>query len=186
MSCGPNYSTCQVNATGSPYLASLVVMSLLSQVDTAICHCIFSSVSSSDNYDPAFGILKGDTETLPLNFSSHVAKAYNLPFSMDELLTELECYCNTFHGPRGIHNQISLTFHPQAFSFCCQCTTVWTESSVPAAWREATVIHTLTPSKYHFLSASHRPISQTSCMCKTMQCILNHHFVWTLEDRSLL
>jgi hypothetical protein len=57
---------------------------------------------------------------------------------------------------------------------------------VPAAWRETTVIPILMSGKDRFLITSYRHASLTSCVCTTLECMINHHLVWILESRSLL
>lgn len=86
----------------------------------------FSSECSSNIYDPHFRVIKDSTESAHLNFSSHVAKAYNSPFSMDELVVASQWSGNTPAGSDDhIHTLFSVIFHRQAGSFCCPCIMVY-------------------------------------------------------------
>jgi hypothetical protein len=49
----------------------------------------FTSVFRSDNYNPAFKLLKKTIETLPLNLTSWLSEPYNSDFHVDELLVAL-------------------------------------------------------------------------------------------------
>jgi hypothetical protein len=94
-----------------------------------------------------FIILKDDAETLPqvLVFSRLPKRIYNFPF-IDDLLVTLERCSNASLGPDIIHNQM-LTHLPLAGKafLLSMYNCVWTENSVPAAWREAVVVPVLKP-----------------------------------------
>jgi hypothetical protein len=111
-------------------------------------------------------VLKDDTDTLPLNFSSQVAEACNTSFSVGELLVALECCCNTFPGPNIL---CCLTFH---LSTCRKGVSTVHEQSyvdrnlVPATWREAAVNPILKPSKNQSLATSYRLTGSAGFMYK--------------------
>jgi potassium voltage-gated channel Eag-related subfamily H protein 8 len=108
----------------------------------------YSLVCSSDNYDPYFSAIKNSAETLPLNFTPRSTEPHNASFNMDKLLAALERCSNTSPGTDGIHNE--MLFHlPTAGKLFLLSTynRIWTEISVPDAWREATVIPVPKPGK---------------------------------------
>jgi hypothetical protein len=85
-------------------------------------------------------------------------------------------------GPDGISNEIiknlgnaARTKLLQIFNIC------WTSGIVPQAWREAIMIPLLKPKKDSPMASSYRPIGLTSCLCKTMERIINLRMQWFLR-----
>jgi ribonuclease HI len=68
----------------------------------------------------------------------------------------------------------------QIFNIC------WTSGKVPQTWREAIMIPLKKPGKDSTTASSYRPISLTSCLCKTMERIINLRLQWYLESEKLL
>jgi ribonuclease HI len=62
----------------------------------------------------------------------------------------------------------------------------WATGSVPQAWREAIMIPLLKSGKDGTTVSNYRPISLTSCLCKTMERIINLRLQWYLESENLL
>jgi hypothetical protein len=146
----------------------------------------FSLVWSSENDDHHFTAIKDGTETFPLSFTPYITKAYNINFIMDKPLVALEHWHNLYPGPDSVHStydEILSHFAPASREFLLSiCNYMWTESSVPAFWREATTVAVLKPDRGHSMAANYRLISLSSFLCKTTEHIVNHHFVWVLES----
>ena len=62
----------------------------------------------------------------------------------------------------------------------------WREGQVPQCWKEARMIPILTRGKNKNNVLSYRPISLTSCVCKTMERIVNRRLQWYLEAKSTI
>lgn len=62
----------------------------------------------------------------------------------------------------------------------------WSEGQVPQCWREATMIPVLKKGKNKNKALSYRPISLTSCICKTMERIVNQRLQLYLETESII
>ena len=62
----------------------------------------------------------------------------------------------------------------------------WKSGEVPQCWREATMIPVLKKGKNRSKALSYRPISLTSCVCKTMERIVNRRMQWYLETENIL
>ena len=62
----------------------------------------------------------------------------------------------------------------------------WTSGQVPQTWREAIMIPLSKPGKDSSDACNYRPISLTSCLCKTMERIINLRLQWYLESENLL
>ena len=62
----------------------------------------------------------------------------------------------------------------------------WNKGQLPQIWKEARMIPILKKGKNKAKAVSYRPISLTSCVCKTMERIVNQRMQWYLETESIL
>ena len=62
----------------------------------------------------------------------------------------------------------------------------WDTGNVPQIWRKANMIPLLKPGKKKNEASSYRPISLTSCVCKTLERIINQRLKWYLETKKIL
>jgi hypothetical protein len=105
---------------------------------------------------------------------------------MDELLA-IGRSRNTSPGPDGIHNQMLSHLSPSAKEFLLSLfNRIWEEHCFPSSWREGIVIPILKPGKDRTLPSSYRPICLNSCVCKTMERMVNDRLVIILEKENLL
>ena len=63
---------------------------------------------------------------------------------------------------------------------------VWESGCFPPSWREEIVIPIPKPGKDHLDPSNFRPIALTSCLCKTMERMINARLMWSLESQGLL
>ena len=63
---------------------------------------------------------------------------------------------------------------------------IWHTGILPDSWKEAIVIPILKPGKDSTNPANYRPIAVTSCICKTMERMVNDRLVWYLEKNKLI
>ena len=61
-----------------------------------------------------------------------------------------------------------------------------TTGNIPKSWKEATVIPIPKPDKDHTDPSNYRPIAQTSCVCKTMERMINDRLTWFLESNNII
>jgi potassium voltage-gated channel Eag-related subfamily H protein 8 len=125
-------------------------------------------------------------KTFPLNFTHRFFETCNAIFNMDERLAALGRCRNTSPGPDGIQNEM-LSHVPLAGkkSLLSAYNGMWTESLVPDAWKEAIVSHALKPGTDRSQANNYRPISLTSCLCNTMERMVNSRLVWVLGSQNL-
>jgi hypothetical protein len=155
---------------------------IIYQADISNTIASFSIVFSSDDCVPRFRFIKHSAEILPL---TRVTKAYNTAFTMDEFLALERCRV-TSPCPDGIHYEILSHLLPTGKEFLLSmCNHIWTESSVPEAWREATVVPVPIPGRDRSLATSYRLISLTNCPCKTMKRMVNRRLIWVQESLNL-
>ena len=90
---------------------------------------------------------------------------------------------NTAVGPDEIHYEFlkqlpscSLDFLLQAFN------EVWVSGKFPTSWKQATIIPIPKPGKDNTDPSNYRPIALTSCLCKTLERMINTRLIWFLES----
>ena len=147
----------------------------------------FSKNSSSKNYSKTFQNIKKNAEKTKLNFKSNNLEDYNQPFSLSELTDCIKKSHNTAVGPDEIHYEFlkqlpscSLDFLLQAFN------EVWVSGKFPTSWKQATIIPIPKPGKDNTDPSNYRPIALTSCLCKTLESMINTRLIWFLESNGLL
>ena len=62
----------------------------------------------------------------------------------------------------------------------------WKSDTFPESWREALIISIPKPVKDNFNPLNYKPIALTSCICKTVERMVNERLVWYLEKNGLL
>ena len=112
---------------------------------------------------------------------------YNKPFLLNELKDALNKSNETAAGPDGLYYQFlthlpqdCLKIHLQLFN------TIWLSGKIPSSWKEATVVPIPKPNKDLADPTNYRPIALTSCLCRTMERMVNERLVWVLEYKKLL
>ena len=149
----------------------------------------FSKNSSSQNYSKSFQKIKDRKERTPPppNFFSDNMENYNKPFLLNELKDALNKSNETAAGPDGLYYQF-LTHLPQdCLKILLQLfNTIWLSGKIPSSWKEATVVPIPKPNKDLSDPTNYRPIALTSCLCKTMERMVNDRLVWVLESKKLL
>ena len=60
---------------------------------------------------------------------------------------------------------------------------IWKTGNIPKSWKEATVILISKPDKDH---TKYRSIALTSCICQTMERMINDRLIWFLEANNII
>jgi ribonuclease HI len=147
----------------------------------------FEKNSSSNHYSQKFQTYKNNIEKHKLNFDSDNIEDYNIPFNITELHDSLTKCHDTATGPDDIHYQFlkHLPYESQLVLLDILID-IWRTGNIPDSWREATVIPIPKPGKDATSPTNYRPISLTSCLCKTMERVINARLVWFLEKNNLI
>ncbi|GFV53288.1 putative RNA-directed DNA polymerase from transposon X-element [Trichonephila clavipes] len=147
----------------------------------------FASVSSSDSYSPAFQATKNRLERTPINFRCRQPLPYNCDFDMFELKRALSSAHNTSPGPDGISYVLLRHLSEDSLvSLLYLFNRIWREQVYPTQWQEAIVIPILKPGKDPKNPLSYRPIALTSCLCKTLERMVNARLVYQLEKNKCI
>ena len=144
----------------------------------------FSKNFSSENYTQKFKNIKQQKEKRNLKFSSDNAETYNQPFSLSELKDAPSKAHDSSPGPDDIHYQFLKYLPDTSLSVLLKTfNDIWETGNVPKSWKEATIIQIPKPGKNNTNPNNYRPIALTSCICKTLERMINERLVWYLEKK---
>ena len=146
-----------------------------------------SKNSSSNNYRAKFQKYKEKAEKEHLDFDTDNSENYNVPFTITELCDALKKSHDTATGPDEIHYQLLKHLPGDSLMVLLDIfNDIWASGEIPECWKEATVIPIPKPGKDSKNPSNYRPISLTSCLCKTMERMINTRLVWFLEKNNIL
>ena len=147
----------------------------------------FSKNSSNSNYPKEFQNYQKHQEKIKLNFKSSNNEEYNNPFNLDELKGAINKSHDTATGPDEIHYQMLKHLPPKSLkSLLAIFNDIWETGKFPESWELATIIPIPKPGKDHAEPKNYRPIALTSCICKTLERMINTRLVWYLEFNNLI
>ena len=146
-----------------------------------------SENSSSKNYCVQFQKIKKDKELKPCNFQSDNSEDYNTIFSWSELKQALQKSTDSATGLDGIHYQFLIHLPDESLAILLEIFNyIWTSGFFPPSWRQAEIIPIPKHGKDTTNPNNYRPIALTSCVCKTMERLVNSRLVWCLESKGLI
>ena len=147
----------------------------------------FCSNSSTSHYSKDFQKYKKEQEKIKLNFKSSNNEEYNTPFNLDELNDAISKAHDTATGPDEVHYQMLKHLPPSSLQALLEIfNDMWETGKFPESWELATVIPVPKPGKDHTEPNNYRPIALTSCLCKTLERMINVRLVWYLESNNLI
>ena len=145
----------------------------------------FCHNSSSFNYSESFRKIKTEQEKVILNFKSQNNEIHNKDFNLDELVEAIQLSHDSATGPDEIHYQMlkhlpenSLETLLNIFNY------IWTTGKFPEDWTLATIIPIPKPGKDPAEPNNYRPIALTSCLCKTLERMIDKRLTWFLESNN--
>ena len=147
----------------------------------------FSFNSSTDNCTTEFKLFKTKAEKVHYNFASDNSEDYNAPLTLEELESAIQKATDSATGPDEIHYQL-LKHLPKTsiMALLSIFNEIWATGNFPLSWKSATIIPIPKPDKDHTNPTNYRPIALTSCLCKTLERIVNNRLTWYLESSELL
>lgn len=176
---GDNMQTQYIKQLGRVATSETDIANLLAEA--------FEKNSGGHNSLPEFQIIRPQMELRGLNFLSDNSEPYNKDFSLEELQISLSKSSDTATGPDQIHYQFLKHLPQEALTLLLTAyNQVWKSGQIPPSWKEAIVIPIPKPGKDHSDPNNYRPIALTSCLCKTMERMINNRLVWQLETNRAL
>ena len=147
----------------------------------------FATNSSLDQCSKDFLVNKRKAEAKILHFNCTSQHIYNIDFSLRELKNALLGSKNTSPGPDDIHYEIIRNLPESGLKILLSIfNSIWDSGNFPTNWKKAIIIPIGKPGKDLTNPTSYRPISLTSCVCKTMERMINNRLIWYLEHNNLL
>ena len=105
----------------------------------------------------------------------------------EELHRSLNRSRDTAVGPDKIHYQFLKHLPESSLRVLLRgFNNIWQTGQIPSSWQEPTIVPIPKPGKDHSNPTNYRPIALTSCICKTMERMVNDCLVWTLERERLI
>ena len=122
------------------------------------------------------------------NFQKNYSSSnYNIPFKLSDLKNSLDKSHDTTAGPDDIHYQILKHLPSDALETLLNIMNeIWRTGKFPEDWHKAVIIPIPKPGKDKTEATNYRPIALTSCICKTMERMINDRLVWFLESNNLI
>ena len=122
-----------------------------------------------------------------MKFTSDNTENYNSEFLLSELTDALSKAHDTSPGPDDIHYQLLKHLPISTLLILLEIfNNIWKTGNIPKSWKEATVIPIPKPDKDHTDPTNYRPIALTSCICKTMERMINDRLTWFLEANNII
>ena len=147
----------------------------------------FANNSSSSHYSKEFQDHKSKIEKHNINFKSKNEEEYNSLFTIDDLIDSIKNAKDTAAGPDEIYYQFLKHLPPVSLDLLLKIfNDIWISGEVPTCWKEALVIPIPKPGKDNTEPLNYRPISLTSCICKTFERMVNKRLVWYLESQGII
>lgn len=147
----------------------------------------FSLNSSSENYQREFQKIKAQQEKNKISFTSSKSESYNKIFKLRDLKRAIKRSKNTAPGPDNIPYEVLRHLPDQTLLLWLEIINhMWVMGFFPKCWQESYVLPFPKPNKDHKLRENYRPIALTSCLCKTVERMVNERLVWYLESNKLL
>ena len=147
----------------------------------------FEENSSSQQYSDTFKPIKEKSEETPINFNTDKKLNYNRPFKLRDLKRAIKRAKLTASGPDQIHYAILKHLPDETLLVLLDMINkIWTTHEFPPSWRKALVLPVPKPEKDHSIPSNYRPIALTSCLCKTMERMVNERLIYHLEKSKIL
>ena len=147
----------------------------------------FAKKSSSENYSSTIRKHQTVKEKSKLNFKSSNMEHYNKDFTIKELKKALKKCQDTAVGSDDIHYQFLKHLPDRSFNCLLKIfNQIWQTGVLPESWKEAVVIPIPKPGNNSTNPSNCRPTAITSCICKTMERMVNDRLVWFLEKNKLI
>ena len=141
--------------------------------------------SSSENYSKEFQSIEAQEGKQKINFETNKNLRYNK--KMRDLKRFLKKSNDSSPGPDQIHYEILRHLPIETLHISLDIINeTWKSDTFPESLREALIISIPKPGKDHFNPLNYRPIVLTSCICKTVERMVNERLVWYLERNGLL
>ena len=124
-------------------------------------------------------------KTIDIDTNDHYS--YNDVFTLHELKQAIKVSRDTSPGIDTVHYQL-LKHLPEdsLLLFLYIFNHIWLTQDFPTSWKTAIIIPVPKPVKVLSEPGSYRPIALTSCLCKTMERLVNSRLTWYLKHHMVI
>ena len=155
-----------------------------------ICNTLaeqFAFNSSSDNYSNMFNRYRLRLEKDTIDFDTNDNYSYNDVFTLHELKKAIKISRDTSPGIDTVHYQLLKHLPDDSLLLLLYIFYhIWLTQDFPVSWKTAIIIPVPKPGKVLSDHGSYRPIALTSCLCKTMERMVNSRLTWYLERHMVI
>ena len=150
----------------------------------------FEKNSSSANYSNEFLRDKDIAEEIPLDFKVNPRakdESYNKKFKLRDLKRSIKKSKETSPGVDNIHYRLLKQLPDETLKILLNIINkYWDSHTFPDSWREALVLPIPKPGKDKQNPNNFRPIALTSCICKSVERMVNERLIYYLEKYKKL
>ena len=146
-------------------------------------------VSSDRFYTENFRKYKEEKERNKIKFTEDPQNEeyYNINFDAEELTAALKSSNNSSPGEDKIDFPMITNLSKKAKVYLIKLYNhLWNKKKFISEWRNATIIPIPKPGKDPGNVANYRPISLTSCLCKTFEKMVNTRLTWYLRENKII
>ena len=145
------------------------------------------SKNSSSQFNTEFYKIKPSLEKKKIKFSSNNSEEYNKPFTLTELVDSIKKSNHSAVGPCKVHNEFLKQLPNESVKFQLKLyNNIWVNCTFPETWRQSIIVPIPKSGKDTSNPQNYRPIALTSCLCKTMERMINSRLTWYLETNGLI
>ena len=120
-------------------------------------------------------------------FPSNNPEEYNKPFTLTELVDSIKKSNHSVVGPDEVHNKLLKQLPDEWVKFLLKLyNNIWVNGTFPEARRQSIIVPIPKSGKDTSNPQNYRPIALTSCLCKTMERMINSRLTWYLETNGLI
>jgi len=143
----------------------------------------FSEISANKHYSSKFQSHKAHAGRQTLKFNSNYMETYNTPFSIHELRDALSNSNDFAVGPDDINYQMLKQLPSEVLNTLLNILNeIWLTGNFPSSWRQSYVVPIPKPGKDTSDPTNYHPIALTSCVCKTMERMVNNRLYGTWKE----
>ena len=147
----------------------------------------FDFNSSSENYSNRFNYYRLTVERKKIDFDTNVHYSHNDVFTLHELKQAIKLARDALSGIDTVHYQLLKHLPDDRLLLLLYIFNhIWLTQDFLTSWKTAIIIPVPKPGKLLSDPGSYRPISLTSCLCKTMERMGNSRLTWYLERHMVI
>ena len=142
--------------------------------------------SLSKHYSKQFQIIK---ENRKIQNKSKFKKPRSIQWELlnDRIKTTIEKSHNQAVGPDEVHYNFLKQIPQKSLELLLKTYyNIWTGKQFPKSWNQAMIIPIPKPGKNTSYPENYWSKALTSCLCKTLEKMVNHCLIWYLETNNLI